>query len=151
MPDIDLDVESARRIEAYRVILDAYGEQRCACVCMSRPTARAARSGTSAPRSSLPPDEIARIAAAFPHIRAARIGRALTELPELRGSRLSIPQLATTFRLAERLDGLPSTSPCTPAASSSPTRACSTGPQSRTAPRTCRSASSTRTTRRSPG
>jgi error-prone DNA polymerase len=34
MPDIDLDVESARRIEAYRVILDAYGEQRYACVCM---------------------------------------------------------------------------------------------------------------------
>ena len=29
MPDIDLDVESARRIEAYRVILDAYGDQRC--------------------------------------------------------------------------------------------------------------------------
>ena len=107
MPDIDLDVESARRIEAYRVILDAYGDQRCACVCMiATYRARSAIRDVGA-ALSLPPDEIARIAAAFPHIRAAHIGRALTELPELRGSRLSIPQLATTFRLAERLDGLP--------------------------------------------
>ena len=107
MPDIDLDVESARRIEAYRVILEAYGEQRCACVCMiATYRARSAIRDVGA-ALSLPPDEMARIAAAFPHIRAAHIGRALTELPELRGSRLSIPQLATTFRLAERLDGLP--------------------------------------------
>jgi error-prone DNA polymerase len=107
LPDIDLDVESARRIEAYRVILDAYGEQRCACVCMiATYRARSAIRDVGA-ALSLPPDETARIAAAFPHIRAAHIGRALTELPELRGSRLSIPQLATTFRLAERLDGLP--------------------------------------------
>jgi error-prone DNA polymerase len=107
LPDIDLDVESARRIEAYRVILDAYGEQRCACVCMiATYRARSAIRDVGA-ALSLPPDEIARIAAAFPHIRAAHIGRALTELPELRGSRLSISQLATTFRLAERLDGLP--------------------------------------------
>ncbi len=107
LPDIDLDVESARRIEAYRVILDAYGEQRCACVCMiATYRARSAIRDVGA-ALSLPPDETARIATAFPHIRAAHIGRALTELPELRGSRLSIPQLATAFRLAERLDGLP--------------------------------------------
>ena len=89
------------------MILEAYGEQRCACVCMiATYRARSAIRDVGA-ALSLPPDEIARIAAAFPHIRAAHIGRALTELPELRGSRLSIPQLATTFRLAERLDGLP--------------------------------------------
>ena len=34
LPDIDLDVESARRIEAYRAIVDAYSEQRIACVSM---------------------------------------------------------------------------------------------------------------------
>src|SRR5262249_8350754 len=34
LPDIDLDVESARRLEAYRIIFDAYGAERTACVSM---------------------------------------------------------------------------------------------------------------------
>ena len=33
LPDIDLDVESARRLDAYRIIFDAYGTERTACVC----------------------------------------------------------------------------------------------------------------------
>src|SRR5262249_40584263 len=61
---------------------------------------------------SLPPDEIGRIAKAFPHIRARHITSALGELPELKGgglelSNLSTPQLASVFRIAEKLDGLP--------------------------------------------
>jgi error-prone DNA polymerase len=107
MPDIDLDVESARRIEAYRVILAAYGEQRCATVCMMETyRARSAIRDTGA-AFGLPKSEIDTIAKAFPHIRAAHIGAALTELPELKDSRLSIPQLTGLFRIAERLDGLP--------------------------------------------
>ena len=56
---------------------------------------------------SLPPDEIGAIAKAFPHIRAKHITAALADLPELRQSRLAAPQLATLFRIAEQLDGLP--------------------------------------------
>jgi error-prone DNA polymerase len=112
LPDIDLDVESARRIEAYRIILDAYGEDRVACVSMMETYRARSAIRDVAAAMGLPPTEIDAVAKAFPHIRARHIGNALTELPELRGrelrgSRLSIPQLAAVFRIAERLDGLP--------------------------------------------
>ncbi|HET6939204.1 MAG TPA: PHP domain-containing protein, partial [Nocardioides sp.] len=34
LPDIDVDVESARRLEVYEKILDRYGGERCVCVSM---------------------------------------------------------------------------------------------------------------------
>ena len=108
MPDIDLDVESARRIEAYRVIIDAYGERSTATVCMMETYRARSAIRDVAAAFGLPRDEIGRLAKAFPHIRAAHIGAALTELPELRNSGLpSVKQLTGLFRLAERLDGLP--------------------------------------------
>jgi error-prone DNA polymerase len=108
MPDIDLDVESARRIEAYRVILGAYGERRSATVCVTETYRARSAIRDVAAAFGLPKREIDAIAKAFPHIRAAHIGAALAELPELRASRLpDIPQLTSLFRLAERLDGLP--------------------------------------------
>ena len=107
LPDIDLDVESARRIEAYRIILDAYGEERAACVSMMETYRARSAIRDVAAAMSLPPTEIDAVAKAFPHIRAKQIGNALSELPELKNSRLSIPQLAAVFRIAEKLDGLP--------------------------------------------
>jgi error-prone DNA polymerase len=107
MPDIDLDVESARRIEAYRIILEAYGEDSTATVCMIQTYRARSAIREVAAALGLPRTEIDSIAKAFPHIRAAHIGAALTELPELRHSNLNIKQLTGIFRLAERLDGLP--------------------------------------------
>jgi len=107
MPDIDLDVESARRLEAYRVIIDAYGAARTACVCMMETYRARSAIRDVAAAMSLPPDEIGAIAKAFPHIRASHITAALGELPELRRSRLAAAQLATVFQLAQQLDGLP--------------------------------------------
>ncbi len=107
LPDIDLDVESARRLEAYQIIFDAYGEERTACVCMMETYRARSAIRDVAAAMSLPPDEIGAIAKAFPHIRAKHITAALTELPELRHSRLATPQLETLFRIAEQLDGLP--------------------------------------------
>ena len=107
LPDIDLDVESARRIEAYRAIVDAYSEQRVACVSMMETYRARSAIRDVAASLGLPPHEIDAVAKAFPHIRAGRISGALTDLPELRGSGLAIPQLTAVFQLAERLDGLP--------------------------------------------
>ena len=107
LPDIDLDVESARRIEAYRAIVDAYSEQRIACVSMMETYRARSAIRDVAASLGLPPHEIDMVAKAFPHIRAGHIRSALAELPELRGSGLAIPQLSGLFRLAERLDGLP--------------------------------------------
>ena len=107
LPDIDLDVESARRIEAYRAIVDAYSEQRIACVSMMETYRARSAIRDVAASLGLPPHEIDMVAKAFPHIRAGHIRSALAGLPELRASGLAIPQLTGLFRLAERLDGLP--------------------------------------------
>jgi error-prone DNA polymerase len=107
LPDIDLDVESARRIEAYRAIVDAYSEQRVACVSMMETYRARSAIRDVAASLGLPPHEIDAVAKAFPHIRAGRIRSALTELPELLASGLAMPQLTAVFQLAERLDGLP--------------------------------------------
>ena len=107
LPDIDLDVESARRLDAYRIIFDRYGAERTACVCMMETYRARSAIRDVAAAMSLPPDEIGAIAKAFPHIRAKHINNALAELPELRRSRLNDAQLATIFKLAEQLDGLP--------------------------------------------
>ena len=107
LPDIDLDVESARRLDAYQVIFDPYGEERAACVSMMETYRARSAIRDVAAAMSLPPDEIGRIAKAFPHIRARHITSALDDLPELRSSNLSMPQFATVFQIAERLDGLP--------------------------------------------
>src|SRR3954464_9513166 len=108
LPDVDLDVESARRTDVYEKILDRYGGERCACVSMMDTyRARHAIRDTGA-ALGLPPDEIDTVAKAFPHIRASQISAALDDLPELRASRLgSSGAFDALFTLAERLDGLP--------------------------------------------
>src|SRR3954451_24493397 len=108
LPDIDLDVESARRTDVYEKILDRYGGERCACVSMMDTyRARHAIRDTGA-ALGLPPDEIDAVAKAFPHIRASQIKAALQDLPELRASTLGkTGQLELLFSLAQRLDGLP--------------------------------------------
>jgi error-prone DNA polymerase len=107
LPDIDLDVESARRLEAYQVIFDAYGLERTACVSMMETYRARSAIRDVAAAMSLPPDEIGAIAKAFPHIRAKHITTALAELPELKDGRVTAPQLDLLFRIAEQLDGLP--------------------------------------------
>jgi error-prone DNA polymerase len=111
LPDIDIDVESARRLEVYRAIFDRFGTQRVACVSMMDTyRVRHAIRDTGA-ALGLPPGEIDAIAKAFPHIRARDARLALAELPELRASRLGealrAGQLDVLLSLAERLDGLP--------------------------------------------
>jgi error-prone DNA polymerase len=107
LPDVDIDVESARRTEIYQAILDRFGTERVACVSMmdTYRVRHAIRDVGAA--LGLPPGEIDSIAKAFPHIRARDARAALVELPELRASRIDAPHLDVLFRLVERLDGLP--------------------------------------------
>ena len=107
LPDIDLDVESARRTEVYRMILERFGTERVACVAMVETyrVRHAIRDVGAA--LSLPPTEVDVIAKAFPHIRARDARSALRELPELRTSGLGAEDLAGLFALVESLDGLP--------------------------------------------
>ncbi len=107
LPDIDVDVESARREEVYRAILDRFGGERCACVSMmdTYRVRHAVRDVGAA--LGMPPGEIDAIAKAFPHIRARDARLALRDLPELRVSGLGDSGLDHFFSLVERLDGLP--------------------------------------------
>ncbi|NUS51343.1 MAG: DNA polymerase III subunit alpha, partial [Nocardioidaceae bacterium] len=107
LPDIDIDVESARRLEVYEAILDRYGGERCVCVSMmdTYRVRHAVRDVGAA--LGMPVGEIDAIAKAFPHIRARDARMALRELPELRASGLGEERLDLLFDLVERLDGLP--------------------------------------------
>ncbi len=107
LPDVDVDVESARRTEVYEKILERFGGERVACVSMmdTYRVRHAIRDVGAA--LGMPPGEIDQIAKAFPHIRARDVHDALAELPELRASRLGSGQLDLLFRLVARLDGLP--------------------------------------------
>ncbi len=114
LPDIDIDVESARRLEVYDAILDRYGQERCATVSMmdTYKVRHAIRDVGAA--LGMPVGEIDAIAKAFPHIRARDARMALRDLPELRATGLAREAAAGEwgsfdlfFRLVESLDGLP--------------------------------------------
>ncbi|MDT0381842.1 DNA polymerase III subunit alpha [Streptomyces sp. DSM 42041] len=106
LPDIDVDVESARRIEVYRAIFDRFGEERVATVAMPETyrVRHAVRDVGAA--LGMDPAEVDRLAKAFPHIRAKDARAALAELPELR--EVAAEQHGDRFwSLVEALDGLP--------------------------------------------
>ncbi len=107
LPDVDIDVESARRTELYELILARYGGERCTCVSMMD-TYRA-RHGIRDVGAALglPPGDIDALAKAFPHIRANQVRQAMKDLPELRASGLNGNRTDLVLQLVEKLDGLP--------------------------------------------
>ncbi|MDQ1701319.1 MAG: error-prone polymerase, partial [Frankiaceae bacterium] len=108
LPDIDLDVESARRLDVYEAIFGRFGADRVACVSMmdTYRVRHAIRDIGGA--LGLPPGEIDLIAKSFPHIAARHVRDALAQLPELRASGLAgSPRLEQLYTLVEKLDGLP--------------------------------------------
>ena len=107
LPDIDIDVESARREDIYRDLLDRYGSDRVACVCMVD-TFKARMAIREVGKAlGLPAGEVDYVAKSFPHVRAGDVRPALAHLPELSGLNLDSSQLRLLFDVVERLDGLP--------------------------------------------
>ncbi|MFH0517194.1 DNA polymerase III subunit alpha [Streptomyces sp. M41] len=107
LPDIDIDVESARRLEVYRAIIDRFGTERVATVSMPETyrVRHAIRDVGAA--LSMDPADIDRIAKSFPHIRARDARAALDELPELRGLAGERERYGRLWELVEALDALP--------------------------------------------
>ena len=111
LPDIDIDVESARRLEVYDLIIERFGAQRVACVSMME-TYRVRHAVRDVGNAlGMPPADVDAFAKAFPHIRARDARNALADLPELRASgfgRLAARgELDAFLDLVEALDGLP--------------------------------------------
>src|SRR5690606_34927556 len=107
LPDIDIDVESARRIEIYEAIIERFGAERVSCVSMmdTYRVRHAIRDVGAA--LGMAPKDIDEIATAFPHIRARDARAAIEDLPELRTRGFGAAHLQTFFDLVESLDGLP--------------------------------------------
>ncbi|MEP7059371.1 MAG: DNA polymerase III subunit alpha [Actinomycetota bacterium] len=106
-PDIDVDVESARREDVYDMVLGRHGDERAACVAMVD-TYRARSAVREVGKAlGLPEVEVGVVAKSFPHISARGLRRAVETLPELQGINLPMQQLDLLFRVAERLDGFP--------------------------------------------
>ncbi|CAM5294813.1 DNA-directed DNA polymerase [Streptomyces spiroverticillatus] len=107
LPDIDIDVESARRLEVYDRIFVRFGPERVAVTGMPETyRARHALRDTGL-ALGIAPQHVDRIAKSFPHIRACDITSALAELPELRELKEEAGRFGALFELAEGLDKLP--------------------------------------------
>jgi error-prone DNA polymerase len=107
LPDVDIDVESARREDVYDMVLTRHGQERAACVAMVD-TYRARSAIREVGKAlGLPEVEVGMLAQSFPHISARHIREGIERLPELQGVNLPMPQLELLFRVAERLDGFP--------------------------------------------
>ncbi|MEU5979973.1 DNA polymerase III subunit alpha [Streptomyces sp. NPDC047315] len=105
MPDIDLDVESARRVEVYQAVLKRFGSDRVATLAVYETyRARGAIEAVARARG-IDPDEARRLAKAFPQIRAKDVRASLRELPELR--EVAGEDHGRLWTLVEALDGLP--------------------------------------------
>jgi error-prone DNA polymerase len=107
LPDIDIDVESAKRKDVYDAVLSRHGDDRCACVTMID-TYRARGAIREVGKAlGLPEGEVDIAAKAFPHIGAHHVREAMRKLPELADSNLDAGQLDLLFRVVERLNGFP--------------------------------------------
>ncbi|MGH2810830.1 MAG: DNA polymerase III subunit alpha, partial [Actinomycetota bacterium] len=106
IPDIDIDVESARREEVNNYILKAFPKLSAMVGMMETFQARAAiREAGKA--LGITQSEIDLISKAFPHISARNIPAALESLPEVAGLNLTASKLEVLFDLASRLDRFP--------------------------------------------
>lgn len=116
LPDIDIDVESDRRLELYDATFATFGDNnwrlpgntsRCATVSMvERYRARHAIRDVGK-ALGISPHEIDYLAKSLPHIRAKNISQALQNLPELKHIKMDSPLIKTAISLAQRLDNLP--------------------------------------------
>ena len=106
LPDIDIDVESARRLEIYDAIFERYGKRAATVSMVETYRSRHAIRDVGA-ALGVSPIEIDLIAKSLPHIRARNIAKALENLPELKNLKLDTPILKMAIDLAQKLDGLP--------------------------------------------
>jgi error-prone DNA polymerase len=106
LPDIDIDVESARRLECYDTIFERFGKERVAVTAMPE-TYRARRALRDTGLAlGIAPADVDRIAKSFPHLRASEITGALAELPELQQLASEADRYGPLWELAEGLDCL---------------------------------------------
>jgi error-prone DNA polymerase len=107
MPDIDIDFDAARRDEVIEYIYNRYGEDKVAMVCTVSCLKARSSIRDLGKAMGFPPDDIARLASALPHVGGKRIREAMDKLPELRNSNLPITRLEALIDVCEKVDDFP--------------------------------------------
>lgn len=107
LPDIDIDVESHRREEIQRDLINTWGANRITGLAMVSTFRTRGAIRETGKALGLSAQEIDLAAKAFPRTRASRIGELLESLPEIKGLGLTTPTMRQLFTLAQRLDGIP--------------------------------------------
>ncbi|SQC37052.1 DNA polymerase III subunit alpha [Rothia kristinae] len=110
LPDIDIDVESARRHEIYRAVFEHYGSQRVTLMSMHNGYRARGAVRDAARALGLEQATTDRIARAIWRIPAGRLREQLAHQPELVGLRDEAarnPRVDLLIDLVERLDRLP--------------------------------------------
>ncbi len=116
LPDIDIDVESERRLEVYDLVFDYFGgdlwgngksNSRTATVSMvERYRSRHAIRDVGK-ALGISPSEVDYLAKSIPHLRARDISIAVASLPQLKQLNITAPRLRALVELAQKLDNLP--------------------------------------------
>jgi error-prone DNA polymerase len=109
LPDIDIDVESARRHEIYRAIFARYGEHRVTLLSMQNAYRARGAARDAGLALGLDAEQLGQIAGSLWRMNA-RDFRARMDAPELRQVAAMVaenPQLELLVDLTERLDRLP--------------------------------------------
>ncbi|HET9310505.1 MAG TPA: DNA polymerase III subunit alpha [Actinomycetota bacterium] len=107
LPDIDIDVESARREDVYDMILGRHGTERAGCVAMIDTYLARSAIREVGKALGLPEVEVGVVATSFPHISARHLREAIDRLPELAGINLRFEQMERLIRVAEKVAGFP--------------------------------------------
>lgn len=110
LPDIDIDVESARRHEIYRAVFDHYGDHRVSLMSMHNAYRARGAVRDAARAIGLPADQTDRIAKTIWRIPAGELRELLDTKPELaalKDEAARDPGVNLLIDLTERLDRLP--------------------------------------------
>ncbi|MFT5222668.1 MAG: error-prone DNA polymerase, partial [Glaciecola sp.] len=107
LPDIDIDVESARREDVYALVLRRHGGDKTACVAMIETFQARSAIREVGKVLGIPNDELGEVAKSFTHARARDVRTAVAQLPELQRANLDKGQLDLLFSICERIDGFP--------------------------------------------
>ncbi|WP_444965572.1 helix-hairpin-helix domain-containing protein [Rothia santali] len=110
LPDIDIDVESARRHEVYRAVFDHYGPERVTLMSMHNGYRARGAVRDAARALGLPAETTDRIAKSIWRIPAGELRELIEVKPELAGLRRETrenPAVDLLIDLVERLDRLP--------------------------------------------
>lgn len=110
LPDIDIDVESARRHDIYRRLFQEFGAERLTLMSMVSTYGSRGAVRDAGMALGMEPDQIDAIAKSFWRFSARRIREALIDKPELRDLAEAVrssEQLDLLMTVTERLDGLP--------------------------------------------